>query len=270
MPTKAYRNLEFLTGPHARTLRILAEYLEPEARFAREGIHDIVVFFGSSRAPERRVAEQEWREAQQRDPDTEELAHLKRRLKLSRYYEDARELSQLLSRWSRQLGRGREAFAICSGGGPGIMEAANRGAHETGSRSIGLNISLPREQRPNPYITEELNLEFHYFFMRKLWFVHLACAMVVFPGGYGTLDELAEVLTLIQTGRSRPIPVVVYGTEFWNEVLDFKALERWGTISPEDLNLFHWADSPQEAFAYLQEQLAPRFAGSAAGSATSP
>jgi uncharacterized protein (TIGR00730 family) len=177
-------------------------------------------------------------------------------VELSRYYEDARQLARLLTQWARQQQGTGEAFAICSGGGPGIMEAANRGAWEAGGRSIGLNISLPHEQQPNPYITPELNLEFHYFFMSKLWFVQLACALVAFPGGFGTLDELAEVLTLIQTGRSRPMPVLVYGTRYWDEVLDFQALCRWGTISPQDLELFHRADTPQEAFQYLRDQLA--------------
>ena len=256
MPTKAYRDIEFLTGPHARTLRILAEYVEPESRFERERISDIVVFFGSARALPRDEAEEQLRAGRRRGVDTAELQRLETRVELSRYYEDARELAGLLTRWARQQ-EGEEPFVICSGGGPGIMEAANRGAAEAGGRSVGLNISLPHEQEPNPYITDALNLEFHYFFMRKLWFVHLACAVVVFPGGFGTLDEMAEVLTLIQTGRSGSMPVVLYGTPFWDDVLDLDALCRWGTISPEDLSLFHRSDSPQEAFEYLREQLIP-------------
>ncbi|MFA6107824.1 MAG: TIGR00730 family Rossman fold protein [Candidatus Latescibacterota bacterium] len=260
MPTKAYRNLEFLTGPRARILRILAEYLEPEARFEQEGIDEIVVFFGSARAGAPEQAAAELARARQTGATGTELTRLETAVKLSRYYQDARELARLLAEWSRQVGRGREAFVLCSGGGPGVMEAANRGAADAGCRSIGLNISLPHEQAPNPYITPELNLEFHYFFMRKLWFVHLACALVAFPGGFGTLDELAEVLTLIQTGRSRRMPVVIYGREFWREVLDLEALVRWGTISPEDLDLVGWADTPQEALSYLQEKLTPRFA----------
>lgn len=257
MPTKAYRDIEFINSPDARTLRILAEYLEPETRFEQENIHDIVVFFGSARAPSREEAEKDLREAQKRGISRDEQQRLENRLKLSRYYEDARELARLLTEWARQIGNHQEAFVLCSGGGPGIMEATNRGALEAGGRSIGLNIALPHEQEPNPYITAALNLEFHYFFMRKLWFVQLACALVAFPGGFGTLDELAEVLTLIQTGRSQPMPIVVYGSEFWEDILDFKALERWGTISPEDLDLFHHADTPQEAFTYLKDQLQP-------------
>jgi hypothetical protein len=252
-PVKAYRNLEFLASHHARTLRILAEYLEPESRFEREGIEDIVVFFGSARAPSLDEANKALENARSHTPSTAEIERLENRLHLARYYEEACELSRLLTTWARC--EGAESFVIGSGGGPGIMEAANRGALEAGGRSVGLNISLPFEQDPNPYITEELNLEFHYFFMRKLWFVKLACALVVFPGGFGTLDELAEVLTLVQTGRAQPMPIVLYGHAFWNEVLDFEALARWGTIDREDLELFHRADTPQEALAYLQREL---------------
>ena len=257
MATKAYRNIEFLTSPGARTLRILAEYLEPEERFQREHIENVVVFFGSARAPSRAEAERALVQARRRQAGEEEMRRLEIRLKLSAYYEDARQLAQRLTAWARQLGG--EPFVVCSGGGPGIMEAANRGAAEVGGRSLGLNISLPHEQQPNPYIPEALNLEFHYFFMRKLWFVQLACALVVFPGGFGTLDEMAEVLTLIQTGRSRGMPVLIYGRAFWDEVIDFEALARWGTVDPEDLQLLSWADTPEEAFAFLQARLAPLF-----------
>ena len=260
MPSvKAYRNIQFLTGPNPRTLRILSEYLEPESRFARQGIEDIVVFFGSARAVSADEARKDLEAGRSQGLPAKALARLERRVQLSRYYEEARELARLLTEWVRQLGTD-EAFLVCSGGGPGIMEAANRGALEAGGRSVGLNISLPFEQEPNPYITEELNFEFHYFFMRKLWFVQLACATVIFPGGFGTLDEMAELLTLIQTGRSKPMPIVLYGTQFWDEVVDFDALSRWGTINPEDLDLFQRADSPTEAFAYLQRELEPLLA----------
>ena len=201
-PIKAYRNIEFLTSPNARALRILAEYVEPETRFEKEGVDSTVVFFGSARVRPREEAERSLAAAEKRGAPAEMLLELRSHLKLSRYYEEARELARMLTAWSRSIGTDPEAFVVSSGGGPGIMEAANRGAADAGGRSIGLNISLPSEQGSNPFITEELNLEFHYFFMRKLWFVQLACAMVIFPGGFGTLDELCEVLTLMQTARS--------------------------------------------------------------------
>jgi uncharacterized protein (TIGR00730 family) len=258
-PLKAYRDVDFITSPTARTLRILAEYLEPECRFEREGVDEIIVFFGSARALSLAAAEQLLETARGAGAEEAELERLEMGVKLARYYEDARQLSQLLTAWSREIVKDEEAFLLCSGGGPGIMEACNRGAREAGGRSIGLNISLPQEQDPNPYITDELNLEFHYFFMRKLWFVQLACALVVFPGGFGTLDELAEVLTLIQTGRSQPMPIIVYGSEFWREVLNFEALRRWGVIGPEDFNLFRYCDTPEEAFEFLKQELGPHF-----------
>ena len=257
-PVKAYRDADFLTSPTARTLRILAEYLEPDCRFERERVEEIIVFFGSARALPVSEAEALLEKASVAGTDEAELERLRMGVKLARYYEDARRLSQLLTTWSREMSEGDgEAFLLCSGGGPGIMEACNRGAREVGGRSIGLNISLPHEQDPNPYISDELNLEFHYFFMRKLWFVQMAIGLVAFPGGFGTLDELAEVLTLIQTGRSQPMPIVVYGSEFWDDVIDFDALCRWGTISPEDLSLFKRCDTPEEAFEYLKDQLTP-------------
>jgi uncharacterized protein (TIGR00730 family) len=259
MPTKAYRNLDFLTSTNARTLRILAEYMEPEARFGLENIDDIVVFFGSAKARPLEEAQRAFAAAQKETSAAAELTRLEMAVKLSRYYEDARTLARLMSEWSLEMTASGETFLLCSGGGPGIMEAANRGAAEAGARSIGLNISLPNEQDSNQYISDELNLEFHYFFMRKLWFVNLACAVVVFPGGYGTLDELAEVLTLIQTGKARRMPVVLYGSEYWSEILDFEALARWGTISSQDLELFVRCDTPDEAFAHLQKALKERF-----------
>lgn len=258
LPVKAYRDVDFLTSPKARTLRILAEYLEPEARFEREGVDKTVVFFGSARARCEQDVRRDLEAARQRDAAVEQITWLENQLRLARFYDDARVLARMLSEWAQQLRTSqREGFFLCSGGGPGIMEACNRGARDAGGRSVGLNISLPHEQDPNPYITEELNVEFHYFFMRKLWFVQMAVGLVVFPGGFGTLDELAEVLTLIQTGRSQPMPIIVYGSEFWDDVIDFDALLRWGTISPEDLGLFHRCDTPEEAFACLKEHLVP-------------
>ena len=226
----SYQDQEFLASDEARPLRIISEYIAPLRRFRREHVHDTVVFFGSAR--------------------------LTSTGPLGRYYEDARELARLLTLWSKSLPTSAHRFVVCSGGGGGIMEAANRGASEAGGRTVGLNISLPHEQHPNPYITPELSFEFHYFFMRKLWFAHLARAMVAFPGGFGTLDELMEILTLAQTCKlERHIPVILYGPSFWREVVNFDALVRHGTISAQDLSLFQFADSPAEALALLQADL---------------
>ncbi len=233
---KAYRREKFLNSRSARTIRILAEYTEPEDRFRRRHIRDTVVFFGSARAPS--------------EPGDGPAN------RLHRYYEDARKLAKMLTEWSRGLGNTHHRFVICSGGGPGIMEAANRGAREGGGRSIGLGISLPMEQGINPYTPRELAFEFHYFFMRKFWFIYLCKALVVFPGGFGTLDELAEVLTLVQTRKlNKQLPVVIYGSEYWNEVIHFDAMVRWGTVGPSDLALFRMVDTPDEAFEYLREEL---------------
>ncbi len=235
-----YKDEEFITSDDARPLRIIAEYLAPLRRFRQEHVHDTIVFFGSAR--------------------------LRSDGPLGRYYEEARELARLLTVWSKSLPTSGQAgparFVICSGGGGGIMEAANRGATEAGGRTIGLNISLPHEQRPNPYITPGLSFEFHYFFMRKLWFAHLARAMVAFPGGFGTLDELMEILTLAQTRKlERHIPIVLYGPGYWREIVNFEALVRHGTISEEDLSLFQFADTPAAALALLQAALSESHAG---------
>jgi uncharacterized protein (TIGR00730 family) len=252
---KAYKNLDFLSSRDARTIRILSEYLEPQSRFAHYRVSDTVVFFGSARALPPDAAEQRLKQAEQ-DADAADLEEARAGVELSRYYEDARTLARLLTEWSKGLQLPSRRFIVCSGGGPGIMEAANRGASEAAGISIGLGISLPLEAASNPYTTRELGFEFHYFFMRKFWFVYLAKALVVFPGGFGTLDELFELLTLIQTRKTeKALPVVLYGKEFWDEVLNLDALVRWGTISREDLKLFHVSSSPQEAFEFLQEQL---------------
>ncbi len=231
-PQLAYEEQSFLASDAARPLRILAEYLEPLERFKRAGVHATIVFFGSARVR----------------PDGP----------LGQYYEHARELSSLITRWSASLPEHTHRYVVCSGGGGGIMEAANRGAAQAGGKTVGLNISLPREQRPNPYLSSELTFEFHYFFMRKLWFAHLARALIAFPGGFGTLDELTEVLTLAQTRKlERDIPVILYGPQYWNEIIDFNALARHGVIDPEDLKLFEFADRPEDALAILQRRLAP-------------
>lgn len=264
-PEKAYKNLDFLTSPDARTVRILAEFLEPMARFRKHHIHDTVVFFGSARILDRdtakgrlKVLEKERRSAKRRNAELErKLKAARTAVKMSKYYEDARKLARLLTEWSISLGRGKRRFIICSGGGPGIMEAANRGASETkGGYTLGLNISLPFEQYPNPYITEDLSFEFHYFFIRKYWFLYLAKALVVFPGGFGTLDELFEILTLIQTSKTRKtMPVLIYGTKFWKKLVNFDLLVDQGVISPEDLDLIHFSDDPDQAFEYLRDRL---------------
>ena len=252
---KAYKNGDFLMGRDARPLRILSEYLEPQARFARYKVADTVVFFGSARALPLEQAE----EALVNAKATRNLAAIARAeggLLLARYYEDARTLARSMTEWSKSLESPNRRFLVCSGGGPGIMEAANRGASEAHGISIGLGISLPDEATMNEYITREMGFEFHYFFMRKFWFVYLAKALVVFPGGFGTMDELFELLTLVQTRKSsKKMPIVLYGRAFWSEALNFDALIRWGTISAADLSLFHVADTPDEAFTYLTREL---------------
>ena len=257
---KAYKNEKFMRSPDARALRILAEYLEPESRFREFDVRDTIVIFGSARICSREAAETELAEARA-SKDSEALRIAERAFSMSRFYEAARELARRLTEWSKGLGEesGRR-FVICSGGGPGIMEAANRGASEARGENVGLNISLPFEQNDNPFITRRLSFEFHYFFMRKFWFSYLAKAMVVMPGGFGTLDEFMEVLTLVQTGKiKKHMPIVLFGKEFWSSVLNFRALVDYGTVSPGDLDLFFTTDSVDDAFDYLVRELS-RFA----------
>jgi uncharacterized protein (TIGR00730 family) len=228
--TLAYFDVGFLESDDGRPLRILSEYLQPLRAFRQHRVHDTIVFFGSARLTEDGP--------------------------LSEYYRQARELARLVTEWSRSLQTADDRFLVCSGGGPGIMEAANRGAADAGGRTIGLNIGLPHEQRPNPYISEGLSFEFHYFFMRKLWFAHLARAFVAFPGGFGTLDELFEILTLSQTRKlNRFVPVILYGSPYWRELLNFETLARHGMIEEADLSLFCMADSPAEALEFLKKHL---------------
>jgi len=251
----AYENPQFLNSPDGRLLRIMSEYVEPLARFRREQIQDTVVFFGSARFPGLEQANQTMAAIGSDD------AEGKRKLAqagvdMARYYEDARRMAFLLSEWAAQIPARRKRFVVTTGGGPGIMEAANRGAQDAGAKSIGLNISLPHEQYPNPYITPSLNFEFHYFFMRKFWFAYLAKALVIFPGGFGTLDELFEILTLAQTQKlAKKILVVIYGREYWNKLINFQTMSDAGAISPEDLELFRIVDSPEEGFEYLRDGL---------------
>jgi uncharacterized protein (TIGR00730 family) len=254
----AYQNEPFLNSPEGRILRILSEYSEPLARFRREQIQDTVVFFGSARFRSRSDA-QNILSGLERGLHGENVSPHKRALALvdmARYYEDARRLAFLLTKWSVQIPARRRRFVVTTGGGPGIMEAANLGAQEAGGKTIGLNINLPFEQYPNRYITPSLNFEFHYFFMRKFWFAYLAKALVIFPGGFGTLDELFEILTLAQTQKlAKKILVVIYGREYWNRVINFQVLVDTGTISSEDMELFKIVDSPEEGFEYLREGL---------------
>lgn len=259
---KAYKNLEFLNSPDARLVRVMCEFTEPQARLRRARIRDTIVFFGSARLPsaeQARARLDALRKQRSRNRSLVSKAAWEAALRdrgLSRYYEDARELAARMTRWSLSLPKRGRRFVVCSGGGPGIMEAANRGAREAGGQSLSLNISLPFEQIPNPYQTPELAFEFHYFFVRKFWFVYLAKALVAFPGGFGTLDELFEVLTLVQTRKTqKEMPVVVYGRKFWRSILNFDLLAKRGVISRDDLKLFRFCDTVDEAAAYLQSEL---------------
>jgi len=260
----AYENNQFLKSRDGRTLRILSEYLEPASRLRWQRVEDTVVFFGSARATSRETADRNLAEVRERlrvaaepSPQLQSLlTRAEQQVRLAKYYEDAIVLARLIVQWSKTLSTGLKRLLICSGGGPGIMEAANRGAKEAGGQSIGLSITLPAEQGLNAYVPDELAFVFHYFFMRKFWFVYLAKALVMFPGGFGTLDETFEVLTLVQTGKSRKkMPLILYGSEYWKEVINFDAMVQWGTISPGDVNLVHYSDDPEEALHYLRTEL---------------
>ena len=252
-PIKAYYDRRFLEAPDARPIRILAEYLEPLARFEDERIRDTILIFGSARIRSRDEADERLAQAKKSGKG---LDRAERDVVMSRYYEETRELAFRLTNWSKGLKDPGQRFVICSGGGPGIMEAANRGASEARGENIGLGISLPFEQAGNPYITRKLSFEFHYFFMRKFWFLYLAKAVVIMPGGFGTLDELFEALTLVQTGKmTKSMPIVLYGSEFWDSVLNLDAMVRFGTISEDDLKRFHRSDSVEDAFAYVTREL---------------
>jgi uncharacterized protein (TIGR00730 family) len=257
----AYEDDEFMESTEARPIRILAEYLDPLRRFKAHNIQDTVVFFGSARVLSRTLARRNLTRLEK--ATTRNIADYKAALKRSRkalewsrYYEDARELAKRLTSWSMSLEAQRHRFVVCSGGGPGIMEAANRGAKEAGGKSVGLNIRLPFEQAPNRYITKDLVFNFHYFFMRKFWFAYLAKALVIFPGGFGTIDEMFEILTLAQTRKlSKKLLVILYGSEYWNEVFRLEPLAEWGAINEEDLNLLSRVDSVDDAFDRLQKFL---------------
>lgn len=244
---KFYKDLEFLNSPDARSARLLAEYFGPMRKFRQKKIKDTIVFFGSARIPSPEdVAEMKAGNKKNHDG----------LIRLSKYYQDARELAGRITNWSKSLHDPKHRFIITSGGGGGIMEAAARGASEASGYAIGLNISLPFEPQGNSYTTPELDFEFHYFFMRKFWFLYLAKALVIFPGGFGTLDELLELSTLIQTGKmKKKLPVIIYDSKYWKKVINFDFLVEMGTISGKDLNLFHFSDSVDDAFSFLTKEL---------------
>lgn len=260
---KAYRNVDFLNSPDARAIRMLSEFLEPLRRFRYHGIKDTIVFFGSARTKPLKLAKVAYKEVLRRMKKARRVTPAMRRalertemdLQMSRYYEDAVELARMLTIWSKKLFH-HNRFVVCSGGGPGIMEAANKGAYLAKGKSIGLNISLPFEQYPNPYISKEFNFEFHYFFMRKFWFAYLGKAFVMFPGGYGTLDEMMEILTLLQTKKiKKKMTLVLYGSDYWRQIVNFEEMVKRGVIAPADLDLFEFADTPKDAYRILTREL---------------
>ena len=257
---KAYQDTRFLESRDARALRILAEYLEPLFRFQRHNVQDTIVFMGSARLLSQEAAAAALKKAEQ---SGEGIEAARLAVELSAYYEAARRLAHRLTEWSKNLSQDERRFVVCTGGGPGIMEAANRGASEARGLNVGLTISIPNEEFDNPYVSRELHFHFHYFFMRKFWFVYLAKAVVLFPGGFGTLDELFEILTLVQTRKMRKrVPIVLFGAKYWDEVVNFDALVKYGTISPQDVGLFHRTDSIDEAYDIIIRALAENALGS--------
>jgi uncharacterized protein (TIGR00730 family) len=265
IPQLAYRNLRFMESAEARTLRIVAEYADPMTRMRRAGVQHTVVFFGSARILPRSVADENLRELELRVKDGSvsalqaDLKRARMDVHMSRYYEDARQLAGLITKWAMTLHTNPRFLVVCSGGGPGIMEAANRGASEAGGKSIGFNIMLPMEQSPNPYISPELSMTFRYFFMRKLWFAQPAQALIVFPGGFGTMDEMFEFLTLIQTRKmGHRVTILLYGSKFWKRAVNFGWLMESGTISRDDLKLIRFVDSPEQAFEIVKGELGQR------------
>ncbi len=252
-PMKAYENLEFLNSSDARIIRMLAEFIEPQSKFRKHKIIDTIVFFGSARLKSRKDSLAEYNKFKVMNPKTptfaENLRFAQRQLEMSKYYEDAVELSKRLTEWSLNLGTHSNRFIICTGGGPGIMEAANKGAKSAGGISVGLNISIPFEQFVNKYVTKDLSFEFHYFFMRKFWFAYLAKCLIVFPGGFGTMDEMFELLTLQQTGKiKKKMLLVVYDEKYWKQVLNFDALADHGVINKEDVEFLSFCSTVDQAF----------------------
>ena len=253
-PKKAYENLEFLDSPDGRTVRMLTEYLHPRSKFRKHKIMDTIVFFGSARLKSKRDAMKDFNEIKNKNPKSTQgfagkLREAQLMVNMSKYYEDAVELSRRMTEWSLNLETSANRFIVCTGGGPGIMEAANKGAKKAGGYSVGLNISIPYEQFVNRYVTPELSFEFHYFFMRKFWFAYLSKAFVIFPGGFGTMDELFEVLTLIQTEKIRKkLALIIYDEKYWKSIINFDELVDKGLISADDLKLFTFCNSLDEAY----------------------
>lgn len=262
---KAYENLDFINSTNGRTLRLLAEYLEPKARFKKHKIVDTIVFFGSARLLSKRDAQTALNKIQSSNPKTtpnfgKQLRMAQRAFEMSRYYEDAVELSRRLTEWSMNLETSANRFIVCTGGGPGIMEAANKGAKKAGGYSVGLNISIPFEQFVNKYVTKDLSFEFHYFFMRKFWFAYLSKALIVFPGGFGTMDELFEILTLIQTEKIRKkLALIIYDERYWKSIINFDNLIYEGVISESDMKLFHFCNNIDDAFTIVKNHLEKNF-----------
>ncbi|MGQ9819275.1 MAG: LOG family protein [Candidatus Kapaibacteriales bacterium] len=266
---KAYDNRSFIHSSDGRIIRIIAEYLYPEQRLRRQGIKKTIIFFGSARLQPKEKYLSEIQELEAKLPEVSDynkakikgkIQHLQKRMEIvARYYDEAYELAKMIGEWSKKFSP-RNTFYVCTGGGPGIMEAANRGAHDAGVKTIGLNISLPFEQLPNPYITKELNFEFHYFFMRKFWLVYPSQVLIVFPGGFGTIDEMMEILTLRQTGKLKtPKLIILYSSDYWQKVINFDFLVEMGMISKGDLKIFHFANSPNDAFNLIRKSLDPEY-----------
>jgi len=259
-PKLAYRDGRFMESSDARTLRIGAEYLEPQARLLKAGVLNTIVFFGSARILPQDVAEARLASIEAENAThpvaPEHLRAARTAVEMSKYYEEARRLARLITEWSLSLKRGNHFLVVCSGGGPGIMEAANRGASDAGGLSIGLNIKLPFEQKPNPYVSANLNFIFKYFFMRKLWFAQPARALIVFPGGYGTMDELWEFVTLLQTRKmGHQAFILMYGSDYWKRLINFDFLVESGTVGPDELHLLRFVDSPEQALAVVKQKL---------------
>ena len=251
---KAYEDLDFLNSSDARIVRMLAEFIQPQSRFRKHKIVDTVVFFGSARLKSKKNAVAEYNQFKTLNPKStpnfaEKLRAAQHQVKMSKYYEDAVELSKRLTKWSLGLDTKANRFIICTGGGPGIMEAANKCAKLAGGKSIGLNISIPFEQFVNKYVPKDLSFEFHYFFMRKFWFAYLAKSLVVFPGGFGTMDEFFEILTLMQTGKiKKKLLLIVYNEKYWKNIINFEALADNGVINKKDTNIFSFCNTVDEAF----------------------